>query len=89
MKLDAALAIVTVAANSIGIIFYQESGKARHGQFVFQNLGVGRPLGRKLHEWPPATEFHVQIEFIKACDDSNFAVGQSQGSRCFDKLVHC
>jgi len=52
VKLNAALASVTVAANSIGIILYQESGKARHSQFVFQNLGFGRPLGWKLHECP-------------------------------------
>ena len=52
MKLDAALAMVRVAANSIGIIFYQESGKARHGLFVFQDLGFGRPLGGKFHESP-------------------------------------
>lgn len=79
MKLDAALAIVTFAANFIGIIFYQKSGKARHCQFVFQNLGFGRPLGWKFHECPPVTKLHIQIKFVKACDDANFALGQSQG----------
>jgi hypothetical protein len=52
VKLDAALAILAVGADFIGIVFYQEPGETRHRHFVFQNLGFRRSLGWKLHERP-------------------------------------